>query len=64
MGSTPRSELPGQSSPVRARRRARRADAIFVGMAHNPLVEQWCEALVARDPRLHTHRPRHLGAPL
>ena len=60
MGSTPRSELPGQSSPVRARR----ADAIFVGMAHNPLVEQWCEALVARDPRLHTHRLRHLGAPL
>lgn len=38
--------------------------AIFVGMAHNPLVEQWCEALVARNPRLHMHRPRHLGAPL
>lgn len=37
---------------------------IFVGMAHNPLVEQWCEALVERHPRLHMHRPRHLGAPL
>lgn len=38
--------------------------AIFVGMPGNPLVERWCEEQLERLPRLHMHRPRHLGAPL
>src|SRR5699024_3089911 len=38
--------------------------AIFVGMPGNPLVERWCGEQLERIPRLHMHRPRHLGAPL
>lgn len=38
--------------------------AIFVGMPGNPLVERWCGEQLERLPRLHMHRPRHLGAPL
>lgn len=36
--------------------------AIFLGMAGNALVESRCEALLARHPRLHMHRPSPAGA--
>lgn len=31
--------------------------AIFVGMAGNPFVERWCEAMLECHPHLHLHRP-------